>query len=102
MLTVADDKTELKSTLDWILENGVPCRVNNWPESPPNIDEPNSLSPTSQPGLVLHWNERNPNGEAIAHFFDSSGFIVKISHRIPADAPSDLIWIDIGPGSPWK
>src|SRR5207302_1577724 len=27
---------------------------------------------------------------------------VRVSHQLPNGSPSNLIWIDVGPGSPWK
>jgi hypothetical protein len=33
---------------------------------------------------------------------DNSTLRVSVSHRMPKGSPPNLIWIDIGPGSPWK
>jgi hypothetical protein len=109
-LTYASDNQNLGRTLDWILSYGDPTKVNGGaicdmqPDvlSPPNIDEPSSPRKTTDPGIVVHWNENFTPGQGIAHFFDADGFNVKVSHRLPPNSPPNLIWLDIGPGSPWK
>ena len=97
--------SELASTFGWLLQYGGPkndviCEV-NYVAGPQDVDE---VDPpiTKEPGLVVHWDSSFLPGEKIAHFFDADGFNVRYSHRLPPHSPQNLIWIDIGPGSPWK
>jgi hypothetical protein len=100
--------SELAKTISWILAHGAPtggeiCRVDDAPPGPPNVDVTSSaVEPTKEPGIVVHWDEDFNPGNYIAHLLDSDGFKVSISHRLPANAAQGTIWLDIGPGSPWK
>jgi hypothetical protein len=105
--TTAPPQTELASTITWILTYGSPsgdliCTVESANPGPPNVDEPAPPAPTIEPGIVIHWNQNYKPGERIAHFFDADGFKVRVSHRLPTNSPPGMIWLDIGPGSPWK
>jgi hypothetical protein len=105
-LKVTGPDSEFLSTLRWLLSYGAAgapvCEIEPTTAEPPNIDEPNPVRPTTKPGIVVHWDESYSPGEAIAHYLDSSSLQVSVSHRMPKASPSNLIWIDIGPGSPWK
>jgi DNA-binding IclR family transcriptional regulator len=68
----------------------------------PRADLSTMLKPTTEPGVVVHWKADYQPGEKIAHLLASMGAKVSISHQLDTDAPSNLVWIDIGPGSPWK
>ncbi|MFZ0680742.1 hypothetical protein [Candidatus Binatus sp.] len=104
------EPSELATTLGWLLTNGrnggggqpIICELENADLPPIDADDPTSVRKNSNKGMVIHWNPDYDQGQGIAHWFDSSGFIVSTSHRLPKDSPENLIWIDIGPGSPWK
>jgi len=103
-LTVADDKINLARTLSWLLgrspnDGAAGCEVTGEQLALPYIEMP--MHRTNDPGVVIHWNSDFRPGEHIAHFFDASGFNVRISHDLPTGPPNQ-IWIEIGPGSPWK
>ncbi len=103
-VTAPSENDNLRSTLNWILEYGAKCEIAPMTLGPPNADEPQSaeLQPNSNSGMIIHWAADYPSGENASHFFDSSTFKVSISHRLPPNSNPHLIWIDIGPGSPWK
>jgi hypothetical protein len=99
----AGDKDAFRDTLNWLLVQPEGAGCQSWTEATlPNIDNPPSLKPTTDPGVVIRWHEEFKEGEKAAHFFDADGMKVSISHTMPANSPANLIWIDIGPGSPWK
>ena len=110
-ITAPDNgKSELATTLGWLLTNGrnggggAPdiCVVES-PDLPPiDADDPTSLKKNGDKGIIIHWNPDYQQGDGIARWFDANGFIVSTSHRLPKGSPENLIWIDIGPGSPWK
>jgi hypothetical protein len=98
-------KSELGGVIYWVLSYG------NIPSGPlcaflPNNPLPNAdiplIKPTTDPGIIVHWKISNPDGEKVAHFLEAMGANVHISRQLDGDAPDHLIWIDIGPGSPWK
>jgi hypothetical protein len=84
------------------LSGGAICSLVGNDAEPPNIDDPQPIKPTSDPGMVVHWDAGSADAQPIAHFFDSCGVRVSVSHRLPPNASANFIWIDIGPGSPWK
>jgi hypothetical protein len=97
--------SELGRTFSWLIQYGGGqglCSIYQDDKRPRNIDDGVPINPTTEPGIVIHWNESFAPGEGITHFFDSSGFNIRISHKMPAQTPPNLIWIDIGPDSPWK
>jgi hypothetical protein len=57
---------------------------------------------SSVPGVVIQWNSVLKQGDLIVKFFESNNFIVSVSHDLPELAPPNLIWLDFGPGSPWR
>jgi hypothetical protein len=105
-LTAPAEMSSFRDTLRWLLtepqiDGGAGCTL--WREvSPPSVDDLPSPKQTSIRGIVIHWNLASRDGERIAHFFDSSGLKISTSHQMPPHSGSTLIWIDIGPGSPWK
>lgn len=103
-VTAPPENENLRGTLNWILQYGAKCDIAENPIGPPNVDEPQSaeVQPNGNPGIIIHWAADYSWGENAAHFFDSSSFKVSISHRLPPNSNPHLIWIDIGPGSPWK
>jgi hypothetical protein len=100
-VTYTAENRNLGNTLDWLLDYGDPNggRICNIPTTAPNINDPTT---TREPGIVIHWDSKFTAVEQIAHVFDADGFRVRISHQMPASVFDTLIWIDIGPGSPWK
>jgi hypothetical protein len=97
--------TELGSLINWVttygnMPNGHICAVEEN-TALPDVDK-KYVKPTTDAGMVIHWNADYAPAAKLAHFFDSSGVIVRISHQLDGDSPSNLIWFDIGPGSPWK
>jgi hypothetical protein len=100
-VSAAADKPDYGATLAWLLQYGAGCERYE-DRGPVNIDQVQPPNLTNEPGYVIHWNENFKAGEQIAHFLDSSAFKVRISHQLPPQSPANLIWIDIGPGSPLK
>jgi hypothetical protein len=103
-ITSSEDKINLQSTIRWLIANGSQCEIWNDSTGIPSADTRSEqvIKPTQDRGLVIHWNETNVSGEKVAHFFQSSGYIVRTSHRMPPNSPPDLIWLDFGPGSPFR
>lgn len=98
---------DLPSVISWVVSYGNPegtaiCSLTGNNSEPPNADEPTTVMPTSNPGMVVHWDAKFVETQPVVHFFDSCGVKVSVSHRLPPNTPANLIWIDIGPGSPWK
>lgn len=98
---------DLPSVINWVVSYGSPegtaiCSLTGEDHEPPGADVPSAVMPTSYPGMVVHWDPKFVEGQSIAHFFNSCGVKVRISHRLPQNASANFVWIDIGPGSPWK
>ena len=98
-------ESELRKTIEWIVVYG---HANQQPicsiqqDSPiPSADEP-PLKLNEQPGIIVHWNEPGVSAEKVAYFFIGMGMKASSSRILPPRSPNNLIWIDIGPGSPWK
>ena len=52
-------------------------------------------------GLIVRWNESYSGGEEVFRIL--SGFLKVVSgHKMPPDSPTNLIWIQVGDGYPWK
>ena len=102
ILRTAKDKKAFRDVFVWLLTEGAECTPKEALE-PPNIDASVSYPdmPTT-PGMVMCWREGFVFGERIANFFDSGAIKVSVSHNLPKNSPSNLIWIDVGPGSPFK
>jgi hypothetical protein len=101
-IRAAKDTKAFRDTFAWLLENGAHCPP-DLSSTPPNLDPEDSHPPEPKTGgIVVRFNDGFDDGARIAHFLDSSALKVSISHRLPKGTPSNLIWIDIGPGSPWK
>jgi hypothetical protein len=99
-LTVAKDKRAFRDTLAWIMNYGADCPPDE--SSPPtNADEAAPPPRRAEPGMTIHWDKNFEFGAQIAHFLDAY-FKVQTSNRLPVNSPRELIWIDIGPGNPWK
>ncbi len=107
MVTSAEEKSSLRNTLAWLLtqpqrDGGAEC--SSWTNRAlPNADDPEPASlPSNVPGIVVHWSDAYKDGERVSQFFDADGMKVSVSHRMPRNSPSYLVWLDLGPGSPWK
>jgi hypothetical protein len=98
---VARDKQAFGDTLSWLFRYGANCQM-YVDSNPIDVDAPKQPAEPSGPGMVIRWDQTFSRGEKIAHFFESDGFKVAVSHRLPDNSLPSLIWIDIGPGSPWK
>jgi hypothetical protein len=99
----APQNSELGNTIRWLVEYGGGkglCAIYSGDSGPPNVDDPSPQ--TNEPGIVIHSHADFAPAERIAHFFHSSDFNVRVSYRMPPQSPPNLLWIDIGPGSPWK
>ena len=104
-ITSASVTTHFKDALRWILtENqtggAAGCRI--WDE--PRLPKADSslVQLNSNRGIIIHWNVSFNDGERAANMLQNFGLLLSASNRMPPDSPSNLIWIDIGPGSPWK
>jgi hypothetical protein len=103
-LTGGSSVPEVEQTIAWVLRYGnVPSGpiCNIQPNELPNADEI-AVKPTTEPGIVIHWNPDFVPGEKLANFLSSTGLKIRVSHQLNARAPNNLIWIDIGNGSPWN
>jgi hypothetical protein len=97
--------TELFRTIDWVIAYGrsdmqpICSRLEDNPI--PNADE--QLPKRAPDGeLIVHWSPPNKQAEKLALFFIGVGLKTSSSHILPPRSPDNLVWIDIGSGSPWK
>lgn len=96
--------SEIGQVINWVttygnIPAGVICYVQPN-DALPSADSPVKLNSNS--GIVVHWASDYDPGEKVAHFLYSSNLKVSTSHQQTADSPKNLIWIDIGPGDPWR
>lgn len=97
-ITAPPENNNLKDTLRWIAEYGG-CKLDSNTNRR-NVDDLEEPKPTKVRGIVVHWaNENDEIGEKVYRFFEALSFVVALSNRI---SPKYAVWIDIGPGSPWK
>jgi hypothetical protein len=103
-VTAPHDNENLRATMAWILQYGAKCEIVGDSSGLPNADEPRSAQvlPNTNAGIVVHWSSDYPVGGNVAHWFDTSTFKVSTSLRLPPNSDPHLVWIDVGPGSPWK
>jgi hypothetical protein len=106
-VTAPNLNDEVPSVIAWVVSYGNPsgqaiCSPAPSPSGPLNEDEPLPLTPTTEPGVVVHLDANFAAGHDIANYLDRCGLLVRISHRIPPNSPPNFLWIDIGPASPWK
>jgi len=97
-ITSLADNENMRQTLRWIADFAK-CEMFNE-TGVKSIDE--HKNEFQEAGFLIHYEENNKFGEAVAHFFDSMAAKVLTSHKLPKNAGVDLIWIEIGPGSPWR
>jgi hypothetical protein len=105
-IRITGPRNEFVSTISWLLANGGPngttiCDLQK-DESPTNASVPEPMKPAMEPGIVVHWNQDFKPGEDIVHYLTTATLNIRLSHSLPANSPANLIWLDIGPGSPWK
>jgi hypothetical protein len=98
--TSGEDNGNLRETLRWIAEYGGGCYPLVKAEVVPmlNADHPPPMQ-NRLPGIVVHWNEGLAPGEKVVKLLEN--FNVRANHQT-FDKKLDAIWIDIGPGDPWK
>jgi hypothetical protein len=101
--------TELFRTIDWVtlyghFEQGTerPICTRQYDEPIPNADDPVPPKRAADSEIVVHWNQSNPQAENLSYFLSGIGLNAKNSHALPVRSPDNLIWIDIGSGSPWR
>jgi hypothetical protein len=99
MITAPEDKIPFREALRWIAVDAG-CSVQNAIDIQ-NADDPVPKMRTT-PGVTIHWNKNYQQGSQVAHFFDADGLSTYTSNRMPATSQPELIWIDLGPGNPWK
>lgn len=74
-VTFAAGTENLGSALTWLLTDksyGAGCDISPNPQ-PPNIDAAPPPKPTTEEGIVIHYDKTFGLGQNIAHFFDASG-----------------------------
>jgi hypothetical protein len=103
-LTGGSSAPSIEQTIAWVLRYGnIPSGpvCNIQPNELPSADE-KTVKPTTEPGIVIHWNPDFVPGENLANFLSSMGLNIRVSHQLNAHTPNNLIWIDVGNGYPWK
>jgi hypothetical protein len=97
----ASDTQPFAGALQWIIYNVSGCQQwDNKRRLAPSIDPLTIGHPP--PGITIHWNKANKDGENIPQLFANTGLKLSSSNQMPDDSPVNLIWLEIGPGSPWK
>jgi hypothetical protein len=102
--TGGSSQPAVEQTISWVLRYGnIPegqiCSI--YANELPSADQ-QSIKATSEPGIVIHWNPAGVPGDKLANFLSAMGLNVRVSHRLDKHVPENLIWIDVGNGSPWK
>jgi hypothetical protein len=105
--TAPGHSDEVASVISWVVSYGNPsgqaiCSPAPSEAGPLNENAPAPLKPTTESGIIVHWDASFTAGQDVANALDHLGLFVRTSHRIPEHSPSNFIWIDVGPGSPWK
>lgn len=101
-VTWPKDKEQFGKSLEWILTYGAHCKIKPKNISLLDADQPKTPDPRKSPGVTVHWNKSFQEGAQVAHWFDASGFLTFMSNNVFSDDEPDVIWIDIGPGDPWR
>ncbi len=98
-VTAPSENEHLGATIRWLGEH---AKCQSVPEDTiKNIDDA-AVNVSSVPGIVIHATDGNIFAEKLARFFDAMRIKTATSNQLPGRAGSGLVWIDIGPGSPWK
>jgi hypothetical protein len=96
IVTAPDEYANLRDNVSFIIARGKCHVIQNLP--PADADQP--IVPNSKPGVILHWDSSFHMPVDVVRGL-GQWFNLEVSHKIPGDDPH-LIWIDIGPGRPWK
>lgn len=101
-VTAGSDNENLRAEFLWIAQPWHSCDLYQEPSlKVPLIDQPTPTPPSA--GLIIRYNEKFTSADQIAEYLYESDLNARISHHgLPKNGPLNLIWIDIGPGSPWK
>lgn len=101
MVTAQPSTRVFGDALRWILTQPEGGGCTSWREPSPREVGTAPILHTSQGGIVIHYRSSFASARRIVRQFVGA-FNVEISHAMPPTSPENLVWIDIGPGSPWK
>jgi hypothetical protein len=104
-VTYHDDTKEFGETLKWILTQpqGASCKEDQQPNEPISVDTQGETPiPTNESGIVFHCKQTFAAGNELAQTLYRSGYRIVMSHKMPPNSQDNLVWLDIGHGSPWK
>lgn len=98
-ITSGSDNENLRESLGAIAVNLGGC-VEQPEPFPPNIDQKRSTNKSA--GIIIHFGVNNELGPKVAKAINESGLITEITNTFPSWDEPNLIWLDIGPGRPWR
>jgi hypothetical protein len=104
-LSAVPEQMNFRSIIAMIATRNSVCTIvdDAADQSPATRDIDLPPTPTPPAGLLIRWNkDTQPQGESVAQWFEGAGFIVNRGHILPPNSAATEIWIDIGPGSPWR
>jgi hypothetical protein len=106
-LTQSPDSGSLREVFTDLFTNiqyGAGCSQYYIPSLPAGTGAPGvSISQQrTTKGITFHFGSLNKIGDSLLYDFRIHDFNISMEHALPSGVPDDLIWIDIGPGSPWK
>ncbi len=106
-ITVPEDRGLLRNEIKSFLEHTmVKCEiVDDERDSRPDLyaNPYASPTPTAPPnGVTIHRLENSQNGIHLQQALNSTGLKVRPLFAFPPNVPTDVIWIEIGKGSPWQ
>ncbi len=106
-ITAPEDRGLLRNEIKSFLEHTmVKCEiVDDERDSRPDLyaNPYASPTPTSLPnGVTIHRPENSQNGIHLQQALNSTGLKVRPLFAFPPNVPTDVIWIEIGKGSPWQ
>jgi len=82
-----------------------PCEIiDNASDAKDELSDVDLLATAvANPGITVRWRSGFDAGEKFRDEMLSLGsLIVRSGHKLPPNSPPNLIWIEIGNGSPWK
>jgi len=105
LVTNAKNTENFANTVRWIVEHGSKCTVRTTFDPPiPSSPRSDQAKPelAKERGIALHWNRDFRFGEEVEYHLRNFGLrLLPTSRQMPPNSEPNLIWIDIGPGSPW-
>lgn len=104
-LSAVQEQMNFRNVIATIATRNSVCTVvdNDADQNPAMRDIDSPPTPTPPAGLSIRWNkDTQPQGESVAQWFEGEGFIVNRGHSLPPNSAPTEIWIDFGPGSPWR